>query len=133
MTNQGRVAKGYMTEEDVREVHQHINDQFKEHGFQIEEFAYCPHNPLGEIYPYNVICSCRKPKNGMIKKILGKYDIDSSRSWMVGDTDRDMIAGKMTGLKTILVRTGIISDSDRADFVTDNLVEAVEKIIDFDI
>ncbi|MGI9554278.1 MAG: D-glycero-alpha-D-manno-heptose-1,7-bisphosphate 7-phosphatase [Thermodesulfobacteriota bacterium] len=132
VTNQGRVAKGYMTEEDVVDVHNFINDHFKEHGFHFEQFAYCPHNPMGDVYPYNVVCSCRKPKNGMIKELVDEYDIDISKSWMVGDTERDVIAGNMTGLKTILVRTGIRQDSEKADFVVDDLVDAVEKIVEND-
>ncbi|MGI9535172.1 MAG: D-glycero-alpha-D-manno-heptose-1,7-bisphosphate 7-phosphatase [Thermodesulfobacteriota bacterium] len=132
VTNQGRIAKGYMTEKDVMDVHEYINDHFKEHGFHIEKFAYCPHDPIGDVYPYNVVCSCRKPKNGMIKMIIEENDIDISLSWMVGDTERDVIAGNMTGLRTILVRTGIRHDSENADFVADDLVGAVAKIIECD-
>ena len=87
---------------------------------------------MGNVYPYNVVCSCRKPKNGMIKRIVSEHSIDTSESWMVGDTERDMIAGNMSGLKTILVRTGIKQNSENADFVVDDLVDAVEKIIDSD-
>jgi len=129
VTNQGSVAKGYMTEKEVTEVHDYINNHFKEHGFRFEEFAYCPHNPLGDLYPYNVVCSCRKPKNGMIRKIVNQYNINTSRSWMVGDTERDVIAGNMTGLRTILVRTGIINHYQNADFIVDDLVGAAEIIV----
>lgn len=132
VTNQGRVSKGYMTEEDVRGVHEYINNHFKEHGFNFEDFVYCPHNPAGHVYPYNVICLCRKPRNGMFKIIIDRYDIDTSKSWMVGDTERDVIAGYLTGLRTILIRTGITVNSENADFVVDDLVRAVEKIIDSD-
>ena len=132
VTNQGRVAMGYMTEKDVKGVHEYLNNHFKNHGFHFEEFVYCPHNPMGNVYPYNVVCSCRKPKNGMIKRIVSEHSIDTSESWMVGDTERDMIAGNMSGLKTILVRTGIKQNSENADFVVDDLVDAVEKIIDSD-
>ena len=130
VTNQGRIAKGYMTEEDVKEVHEYINNHFKEREFRFEEFVYCPHNPMGHVHPYNVVCACRKPKNGMIKRIIDKHNIDKSKSWMVGDTERDVVAGNMTNLRTILVRTGITKGSEKADFVVDDLVDAVERIIE---
>ncbi len=130
VTNQGRVARGCMTEDDVRGVHQHMEKHFKDHGFCFEDFAYCPHNPMGNIYPYNVVCSCRKPKDGMIKKLADKYKVDRSKSWMVGDSERDITAGSMSGLRTILVRTGFAQSSERADFVADDLADAVKKIMD---
>lgn len=132
VTNQGRVSRGCMTEDDVKEVHEYMNDYFKSHGFYFEEFSYCPHNPMGTLAPYNVICSCRKPKNGMIKKLINKYNVDRSRSWMVGDSERDVIAGNITYIKTILVRTGSAQRSEIADFVLDDLVSAVEKIVEYD-
>ncbi len=132
VTNQGRVSRGCMTEDDVRELHEHMNDHFKDHGFYFEEFSYCPHNPMGTLAPYNVICSCRKPKNGMIKKLISKHNVDRSRSWMVGDSERDVIAGNITDIRTILVRTGSVQRSETADFVLDDLVSAVEKIVEYD-
>ena len=132
VTNQGRVAKGYMKEEDVIELHKFLNDHYREHGFQIEEFAYCPHNPLGNVPPYNVVCSCRKPKNGLIKMLTEKYSINVSKSWMVGDTERDVIAGQLTGLRTIFVRTGVFNDCQEADFVVDDVVAAAATIINND-
>lgn len=132
VTNQGRVSRGCMTEDDVKELHEHMNDHFKSHGFCFEELSYCPHNPMGSLAPYNVVCSCRKPKNGMIKRLISKYNVDRSRSWMVGDSERDVIAGNITSIRTVLVRTGSEQSSERADFVLDDLVSAAEKIIECD-
>ena len=130
VTNQGRVAQGFMTEQDVKDVHEYINVHFLEHGFHFEEFVYCPHNPMGHVHPYNVVCTCRKPKNGMIKKMITEHNIEKSKSWMVGDNERDMVAGIMTGLRTILVRTGERQYSEKAEFIVKDLVDAAEKIIE---
>jgi len=129
VTNQGRVAKGYMSEEDVIELHEYLNEHFKNYGFYIEEFSYCPHNPLGHVDPYNVVCSCRKPKQGMLKDLIKKYDIDISKSWMVGDTNRDIIAGKLCGLKTILLKTGYYTGSEDALYIEEDLPSAAELIL----
>jgi len=129
VTNQGRVAKGYMTEEDVTELHEYLNDIYKGHGFQIEEFAYCPHNPMGHVSPYNVVCRCRKPKQGMFYDLIDRYDIDVTKSWMVGDTERDIIAGNLCGLKTILLRTGYHLGPENADYIEDDLASAANRIL----
>ena len=57
VTNQGRVAKGYMGEEDVVDLHEYLNEIYEGHGFRIEEFAYCPHNPMGHVRPSMPILS----------------------------------------------------------------------------
>lgn len=129
VTNQGRVAKGYLSEDDVRSVHEHIDRTFLEYGIRFSEYAYCPHNPVGDIEPYNVVCTCRKPKPGLFRKIIDSYDVDVSRSWMIGDTERDMKAGKSCGLRTILVRTGDYHYAENADFVENDLSYAVKRII----
>lgn len=130
VTNQGRVAKGYMTEKEVVELHQYLNDYFMDYGFHIEEFVFCPHNPLGHVSPYNVICSCRKPKQGMLKGLIKKHKVDTSRSWMVGDTERDVIAGNLSGLRSILLRTGYLYESEEAHYVENDLADAVQRILE---
>ncbi len=129
VTNQGRVAKGYLSEDDVRSVHEHIDKVFHGHGVKFSEYAYCPHNPVGNIEPYNVVCGCRKPKSGLFKKIIDKYNVDVRVSWMIGDTERDMKAGRSCGLKTVLVRTGDFHFSESADYVENDLSSAVTRII----
>ena len=129
VTNQGRVAKGYLTEEDVTELHDYLNDIYLENGFEIEEFAYCPHNPMGHVAPYNVVCRCRKPKQGMFHDLIKRYDIDVANSWMVGDTERDIVAGNLCGLKTILLRTGYLIGAEDADYIEDDIVYAVKRIL----
>ena len=72
VTNQGRVAKGYLTEQDVHDVHDYLEQLFEDNGFSFDEFIYCPHNPEGHVQPYNSVCSCRKPKTGMIDELIEK-------------------------------------------------------------
>ena len=129
VTNQGRVAKGYMSEEDVTDLHEYLNDIYESLGFRIEEFAYCPHNPMGHVEPYNVICPCRKPKQGMFHDLIERYDIDVTKSWMVGDTERDIVAGNLCGMSTIMVRTGYHIGSEKADYVEDDLAGAAKRIL----
>lgn len=129
ITNQGRVARGNLTEEDVIEVHRCLDSILKENGVQVSEFEYCPHNPRGTLYPYNIVCECRKPKIGMIDSIRESYEIETPSSWMVGDSYIDMLAGKKAGLRTVQVMTGSETYSDHADFVELDLVKAVNRIL----
>lgn len=129
ITNQGRIARGYQTEEDVLNVHKFMDEHFKKFGINFTEFAYCPHNPEGYIYPYNVYCDCRKPKTGLIDDLIEKYGLESRQCWMVGDSKRDIVAGNKAGLRTILVQTGILSNFEEADFVEIDLEMAVKRIL----
>ncbi len=130
ITNQGRIARGHLTENDVIELHQFLRTILEENGVHISEFEYCPHNPRGTLYPYNIVCECRKPKIGMIDSIRELYEIDTAGSWMVGDSYIDMIAGKRAGLRTVQVLTGSETYSDYADFVEMDLVNAANRILD---
>ncbi len=131
VTNQGRVAKGYLTEQDVHDVHNYLDQFFKENGIEFKEFAYCPHNPDGNVEPYNIVCSCRKPKSEMIEQLIDKYQIDAYCSWMIGDSKKDIIAGNSSGLKTILVETGYFNSFDEADFVEKDISFAAKRILGF--
>ncbi|MCK5391260.1 MAG: HAD-IIIA family hydrolase [Deltaproteobacteria bacterium] len=129
ITNQGRIARGHLTEDDVEELHEYLDLILKQNGVHISEFEYCPHNPRGTLHPYNIICECRKPKTGMIDSIRNSYDIDIPNSWMIGDSYIDMIAGKKSGLRTIQVLTGSETSSEYADFIETDLVKAASRIL----
>lgn len=128
VTNQSRVASGQLTETDVNELHNYLDLILEERGVYIEEYAYCPHNPRGTVSPYNMACLCRKPRPGMIDELSKKHGIDRQRSWMVGDSDIDMIAGKNAGLRTVQVLTGWDLYSHYADFIEKDFTAAAERI-----
>ncbi len=129
VTNQGRIAKGHLTEDDVEELHNCLDLILKYNGVYIMEYEYCPHNPRGTLFPYNVVCGCRKPKTGMIDVICNSYEINKTNSWMVGDSDVDMAAGRSSGLRTIQVMTGADFESRHADFIESDFVAAVKRIL----
>ena len=133
ITNQGRIAKGYTTEEDVVSLHKSLDVIFQYNEIHITHYEYCPHNPRGTVYPYNITCECRKPNTGMLDSIFDTYEIDIERSWMVGDSGVDMAAGKRSGLNTVKVLTGIESSTDYADYVEKDLSEAVNRILSLSI
>ena len=126
VTNQSGVARGLYKEEELVLLHERIKKQTG-----IDEVYYCPHHPEGVVKKYKKVCDCRKPALGMIRKAQEEYLIDMKNSWMIGDRTSDVMLGKAAGLQTILVKTGygeIVSMETEADYVENNLVDAVRTI-----
>lgn len=118
VTNQGGIGLGYMKEKQLQRVHDYMVAELKKKGATIHEVAYCPHKPKAG-------CECRKPNSKMILDLGEKYNIDLEKSYMVGDTDTDIQAGKKAGTKAVF-----IGESDPlADAVFPNLQEAAQWII----
>ena len=97
ITNQGGISKGEFTAGDVDLLHVHLRTMLAQEGISLDEVYYCPHHPIVES------CLCRKPQPLMIEKALARFDIDPLSSWMIGDAERDVEAGKAAGLRTILI------------------------------
>ncbi|SOC05720.1 D-glycero-D-manno-heptose 1,7-bisphosphate phosphatase [Ureibacillus xyleni] len=119
VTNQGGVGLGFMKETQLVKIHEHMVSELKKEGAIIHDVAYCAHKPKAG-------CQCRKPGSKMIEDLAKKYDVDLSKSYMVGDTDTDIMAGKKAGTKCVY-----LGDSDRlADAVFPNLQLAADWIIE---
>jgi len=97
ITNQSGIAKELYTHQDVEKVHKHMLSLMKENGISISEIYYCPHHP--DVEP----CICRKPDSGMIEKAIARFNIDISRSYFIGDKERDVQAAEKAGVKGILI------------------------------
>ncbi|WP_409250910.1 D-glycero-alpha-D-manno-heptose-1,7-bisphosphate 7-phosphatase [Bacillus sp. SCS-153A] len=100
VTNQGGVGLGYLSQEGLEEIHAKMKQDIEKGGGFIEEFSSCIHKPYEG-------CACRKPEAGMILSLANKHYIDLSKSYMIGDREPDIEAGKKAGCSTIL-----IADSD---------------------
>ncbi|MER2169584.1 MAG: HAD family hydrolase [Psychrobacillus psychrodurans] len=96
VTNQGGVGLGYMKEQQLMQIHDHMAEALKKKGAVIHEVVYCPHKPKDG-------CSCRKPNSKLIEDLARKYDVTLAESYMVGDTDTDIIAGKKAGTKGVFL------------------------------
>ncbi|MHA1665336.1 MAG: D-glycero-beta-D-manno-heptose 1,7-bisphosphate 7-phosphatase [Candidatus Njordarchaeales archaeon] len=110
VTNQSGISRGFYTEETLKKIHDRMLKIMEEHESHIDDIFYCPH--------YSDNCSCRKPNPGMILEAARKYNIDLSKSWVIGDSERDIEAGRRAGCKTILVKANT------------NVKDAVDRIIE---
>jgi len=131
VTNQRCVAKGLISEVELQKLHQQMFEYFAKCGATIDAIYYCPH----AVEPP---CLCRKPAPGMLLEAARAHGLDLAASWMMGDSDIDMQAGKNAGCKTIRLsqkeQTGGDTVSARTlpteiDEVASSLLEAVRKIL----
>ena len=136
ITNQSGVARGFITEATIVELHRHIDSLLEAGGARIDAYYYCPHHPDGTMTAYTRHCDCRKPGRGMIDRASADLGLDPARSFVVGDKWLDVGVARVVGARGILVRTGYGATEEAlpqtdlsADAVVDNLVEAVSWIL----
>lgn len=125
ITNQSGVARGFLTEDTLSLIHQKMTDELKKRYVRIDAVYYCPHHPDDG-------CQCRKPGTGLFQQAAKEHGIDLEKSFMVGDTQTDIDAGRAAGCRTILVTTGPGQGGDittPADFTANSLLEAVQWIL----
>lgn len=131
VTNQGGVARGKYTEDDVKAVHRRINDLARANsGAWIDRFYYCPYHPEGTVEKYAMDHPWRKPQPGMVLQAAEDLKLNLSKCWMIGDQPRDMQAGREAGLRTILLRD--VSEPAPGgvtfEFLAPTLIEAVRLV-----
>lgn len=107
VTNQSGVARGLMTTDDVDAVNERLGELLAESDAHIDGIYYCPHLPDGTVPAFTRECECRKPKPGLLLKAAEEMDLDLAASFMVGDSPRDVQAGKAVGAATILIDRGV--------------------------
>lgn len=105
-TNQSGVARGYFSEDLVRQVHDRLLAWVSEAGARLDAIYYCPHHPTEGRPPLRADCECRKPRPGMIRRAEREHGIDLARSYVVGDSRADLEAGAAAGVPGVLVQTG---------------------------
>ena len=99
ISNQSWNSRGRLTKEEVDDIFSSIILQYLKKGVKINGFYYCPHQESDN-------CNCRKPKTELLEKAIRDFNINIKESFIIGDSEHDIIAGKNIGLKTCLVMTG---------------------------
>ncbi len=128
ISNQAGVSKGLFTKDALDEITGNMLKEIETQGGKITSVSYCTHGT-------DEGCDCRKPNPGMIKKATEGMDIDFRKTYFIGDSHRDVGAGKTVGCRTILLLTGKESPDDvknwkiKPDFIKRDLKEAVEWVL----
>ncbi len=104
VTNQSAIGRGFMTAEDLRWIHQKLENLLKADGGKLDAVYYCPHHPSDG-------CLCRKPGIAMIQQATKDFSLDISQCYFVGDKGSDLEAAYRAGVKGVLVMTSEYSEA----------------------
>jgi histidinol-phosphate phosphatase family protein len=144
VTNRPQVARGHVTFDGVARILARLERLLATEGGRLDGIYFCPHHPdrggPGEVLAFKVACACRKPGSLMLRRAFADLPIDRERSVIIGDSLRDVGAGRDVGIACYGVRTGhACGDGDRypaaagtpptPDMMFANVLEAVDHCI----
>lgn len=139
VTNQSGIARGYFGFDELKEVHDKLEELLKAHQVELDEIYFAPYYAGGSVSPWNIDHPDRKPGPGMFQKALKEHPFQPSASWMIGDRYTDIAFGKSNGLRSILLlsgngmeelKRGVMSWDYRPDFICEDLLTAA-KVIEY--
>ena len=117
VTNQPVIARGEVTIDELNDIHNKMETLLGNEGAYLDAIYYCPHHPdkgfEGEVPELKIKCDCRKPGIGLLEKAAADFNIDLTKSWMIGDSETDILCGTNAKCKTGYIRTsrGLINCS----------------------
>jgi len=137
VTNQPVIARGELKESELQVIHNKMDTLLGRQGAYIDRLYYCPHHTdsgfEGEVKALKFDCDCRKPKIGLFIQAKKDLNIILEKSWVVGDSTRDIFAAQNAGMKSVLVQTGYAGKDGsfevNPDFIAKDLSEAVKLIL----
>ncbi len=123
ITNQACVGRGDLAIDELRAIHARMHEEIAAAGGKIDAVYVCPHTDDDD-------CDCRKPRPGLIEQAARDYGFDRAATWMVGDSERDVVAAHAAGCRAALARSGkSLPGRARNDVpVFDRLLEFVDAL-----
>lgn len=122
-TNQSGIGRKYYTKKDVEKLHNWMILELKKQQIRLDKIYYCHHVASDD-------CDCRKPKIGMFLKAGNDLGLNLSKSWFIGDDEKDVIAGRNVNIKTIKIGGKMTEDLKlEPHYYAENLSEAVKIIL----
>ena len=106
VSNQAGIALGIFTAEQMSQFNTELRSKIEHAGARIDAFYFCPHLEAKHLAPGISPCACSKPSPGMLVEAAKDFQLDLSRSFLVGDKTSDLAAGESVGCVTILLKTG---------------------------
>lgn len=103
VSNQPDIALGKINEKTRKDLEKTFELISKTNNLIFDGIYYCHHHPNSVNKKYAKNCDCRKPKAGMLTRASKDKGIDLSKSWVIGDSYTDILAGEKAGCRTILL------------------------------
>ncbi len=127
VSNQSGIARGLFDENTLTAVHDKMSNLVRSQGGEITAIYFCPHGPDDN-------CACRKPKAGLLLQFAHDFNVDLTRTSVIGDSLRDLQAAELVGAKPILVKTGkgqqtLINNPNLNALIFENLYDAAKFLI----
>lgn len=139
VSNQSGAARGYFPLPLIDTLHELLNTSLLLRKGRLDGIFYCPHHPRSVIPELSLDCDCRKPRTGLIDQACSHFDIDMSRSYVVGDRCLDMELAHRCGINGVLVKTGygrgeveylLPSRAEKPIHIAEDLYDAVLWILE---
>ncbi len=146
VTNQGGVARGRYGVRDVDAVHARTAELLERESEWtsreplVTKWIFCPFHPDGTVAEFRIEHPWRKPAPGMLIDAASEFEIELKNSWMIGDQERDIEAGRAAGCRTIRIQAdpsgspgdGLVRAESGADFIETDLLHASHRILRID-
>ncbi|MBN2468368.1 MAG: HAD family hydrolase [Deltaproteobacteria bacterium] len=113
VSNQSGVARGIVSEDTILMIHDELQKALQRAGAFLDGIYFCPHHPEYGSQRYRKDCFCRKPNPGMLEQAAHDMNIDLGRSYLIGDTLRDMETAGNAGVTGVMVLTGYGKEEER--------------------
>ncbi|WP_414827538.1 D-glycero-alpha-D-manno-heptose-1,7-bisphosphate 7-phosphatase [Alteromonas sp. H39] len=123
VTNQSGIGRGLYGEDDFAALSHWMQLQFDHAGLPEIPVYYCPHHPTQGIGQYRQQCNCRKPEPGMLFDAIAEHHIDASRSFMIGDSWRDIQAADAAGVRHHIFVSSETRDNTKS---IDNVIQVTQ-------
>lgn len=130
ISNQPAAAKGLASLEQLAAVQARVSELLADAGVRFDDFRICWHHPEGVVPELSGICACRKPAPGMLLDAARRLRIDRQHSWMIGDTDVDVLAGRAARCHTVLIENQGSVHKRSADAQPEVVVPTLSPAID---
>lgn len=134
VTNQPVIARGEVTYGELDQIHKKMETLLGKEGAYLDGIYFCPHHPdsgfEGEIKELKIDCECRKPKHGMLMKAANDFNVDLENSWMIGDSENDILAGKNANCHTAYINSDENNNDTKCDICGKNLLDCINKILE---
>lgn len=133
VTNQPVIARGEVTFAELNEIHNKMETLLGKDGAYLDAIYYCPHHPdkgfPNEVPELKIKCHCRKPDIGMLEEAQKRFNIDLENSWMIGDSNLDVLCGINAKCHTIFLGKKE-KCLHKADYYCQDLYEAIKTILE---